>query len=59
MNAEQLEETTMDKNNRTLKRITADDMEKVENIVQSLMGKSVALRKEFIEKNAKEAQVDL
>lgn len=59
MNAEQLEETTMNKENRILKQITVGDMTMVERIVQSLMGDSVSLRKQFIEENAKEAQVDL
>ena len=59
MNAEQLEETTMNKENRILKQITVGDMVMVERVVQSLMGDSVSLRKQFIEKNAREAQVDL
>lgn len=59
MNAEQLEETTMNKENRILKQITVSDMTIVERVVQSLMGDSVSLRKQFIEENAREAQVDL
>ena len=59
MNAEQLEETTMNKENRILKQITVGDMTMVERVVQSLMGDSVSLRKQFIEENAREAQVDL
>ena len=59
MNAEQLEETTMNKENRILKQITVGDMAMVERVVQSLMGDSVSLRKQFIEENAREAQVDL
>ena len=59
MNAEQLEETTMNKENRILKQITVSDMTMVERVVQSLMGDSVSLRKQFIEENAREAQVDL
>ena len=59
MNAEQLEETTMNKENRILKQITVGDMVMVERVVQSLMGDSVSLRKQFIEENAREAQVDL
>ena len=59
MNAEQLEETTMNKENRILKQITVGDMVMVEKVVQSLMGDSVSLRKQFIEENAREVQVDL
>ena len=59
MNAEQLEETTMNKENRILKQITVGDMVMVERVVQSLMGDSVSSRKQFIEENAREAQVDL
>ena len=59
MNAEQLEETTMNKENRILKQITVSDMAMVERVVQSLMGDSVSLRKQFREENAREAQVDL
>ena len=59
MNAEQLEETTMNKENRILKQITVSDMTIVERVVQCLMGDSVSLRKQFIEENAREAQVDL
>lgn len=59
MNAEQLEETTMSKENRILKQITVEDMTIVERIVQNLMGDSVSPRKDFIEKNAKKARIDL
>lgn len=59
MNAEQLEETTMNKENRILKQITVGDMLSVERVVQSLMGDSVSARKQFIENNAKNAQIDL
>lgn len=59
MSAEQLEETTMSKENRMLKQITADDMAVVERVVMDLMGESVAPRKEFIEQNAHKAQIEV
>lgn len=59
MSMEQLEETTMNKENRILKRIDVEDMAVVERVVQNLMGESVAPRKIFIEKNAHLANVDL
>lgn len=59
MSAEQLEETTMSKENRMLKQITATDMAIVEKVVMDLMGESVTPRKEFIENNAHKAQIEV
>ena len=59
MNAEQLEETTMSKENRILKQITVQDMAFVEKVVQSLMGDSVAARRDFIVENALKANSEI
>lgn len=59
MSANQLEDTTMSKENRILKQITVQDMAAVERVVQNLMGDAVQPRREFIEANAKKAQVEI
>jgi DNA gyrase subunit B len=48
MDADQLAETTMNPENRTLRRITAKDLEAAEQVFELLMGNEVAPRKEFI-----------
>lgn len=48
MDADQLAETTMNPNNRTLRRITVGDLEAAESVFELLMGNEVAPRKEFI-----------
>jgi DNA gyrase subunit B len=48
MDADQLRETTMDPNHRTLRRITMKDVTKAEAMFELLMGNEVAPRKEFI-----------
>ncbi len=53
MNPEQLWETTMDPQKRTLLKITIDDAEKANEVFNMLMGSKVELRKKFIEENAK------
>ena len=52
MDADQLRETTMDPDKRTLRRITIKDAAAAEKIFELLMGNEVAPRKEFITSNA-------
>lgn len=48
MDADQLRETTMDPNHRTLRRVTMKDAQAAEDVFELLMGNEVAPRKEFI-----------
>ncbi|MGO4955707.1 DNA gyrase/topoisomerase IV subunit B [Luteococcus sp. Sow4_B9] len=52
MDADQLQETTMDPRRRALRRITVDDAEAAERTFEILMGNEVAPRKEFIVEGA-------
>ena len=58
MNAEQLWDTTMSKENRTLRKVTIESAVEADRIFSMLMGDEVPPRREFIEKNAKYANID-
>lgn len=59
MNPEQLWETTMDPTNRRLVRVTIDDIVKADKDLNMLMGDEVEPRKQFIQDNARLANVDV
>ncbi len=59
MNAEQLWETTMDPDRRTLRQVTIENGTEADRIFSMLMGDEVAPRRDFIEKNAKYAKIDI
>ncbi|MGV3631902.1 MAG: DNA topoisomerase (ATP-hydrolyzing) subunit B [Bacteroidota bacterium] len=58
MNAEQLWETTMNPEGRTLRQVTIENAAECDQIFSMLMGEDVPPRREFIEKNAKYARID-
>ncbi len=58
MNANELKETTMDKNNRVLKQVSIDDAVEADKVFDMLMGTDVPARKSFITSNAKMANID-
>ena len=58
MNAEQLWETTMNPENRTLRQVSIESMAEADRIFSMLMGDEVPPRREFIEKNAVYAKID-
>ncbi|SFF80272.1 DNA gyrase subunit B [Salegentibacter agarivorans] len=58
MNAEQLWDTTMDPERRKLRQVNIDNSSEADRIFSMLMGDEVPPRREFIEKNAKYANID-
>lgn len=59
MNPEQLWTTTMNPDGRSLKQVTIESAAEADHLFSILMGDEVAPRREFIEKNAKYANVDV
>lgn len=59
MDPDEMAETVMSKDTRTLKQITMEDAENVAKTFMSLMGESVTPRKAFIENNAERANIDV
>lgn len=58
MNAEQLWETTMNPDKRTLKQVTIESLSEADRVFGMLMGDEVPPRREFIESHAKYARID-
>lgn len=58
MNATQLADTTMDPKHRTLRKVTIENAVEADRIFSMLMGDDVPPRREFIEKNARYANID-
>ena len=59
MNPQQLWETTMQPDTRSLKRVSIDSAAEADHLFSMLMGDEVAPRRDFIERNAKYAKVDV
>jgi DNA gyrase subunit B len=59
MNSEQLWETTMNPKTRKLKKIYIEDALEADRVFTMLMGDDVQARKEFIQENAHEAELDI
>jgi DNA gyrase subunit B len=58
MNAEQLWDTTMNPDFRTLRKVVIDSGAEADRVFSMLMGDEVPPRREFIEKNAVYANID-
>src|SRR3989344_1676704 len=59
MDAEELEETVMNVQNRILKKINVEDAIEADNMFNILMGEEVEPRRDFIMKHSKEANIDI
>ncbi|REC46499.1 DNA topoisomerase (ATP-hydrolyzing) subunit B [Chryseobacterium pennipullorum] len=59
MNPEQLWETTLNPEHRILKQVNIDNAVEADSVFSMLMGDEVPPRREFIEKNAKYAKIDV
>lgn len=59
MNAEQLWDTTMNPEHRTLRQVTIDNAVEADQVFSMLMGDDVPPRRDFIERNAKYAKLDV
>lgn len=59
MNADQLRDTTMDPQHRTLKQVTIESAAEADRVFSMLMGDEVAPRREFIESHARYARIDV
>ena len=59
MDADELNETTMDINQRILRKITVEDIQAADEVFSKLMGEEVGPRREFIEENATYANLDV
>ncbi|MGV3685265.1 MAG: DNA topoisomerase (ATP-hydrolyzing) subunit B [Daejeonella sp.] len=59
MNAEQLWDTTLNPETRTLRKVTIENAAECDHIFSMLMGDEVGPRRDFIEKNSKYARIDI
>ena len=59
MNAEQLWDTTMNPEFRTLRKVVIDNAGEADRVFSMLMGDEVPPRRDFIERNAKYANIDV